>query len=488
MSRDNEKAGHPVVESTRRAFLQNTALGAAAAVWPLDKLFSADAAGTPPPSLVIRGRMFTGGKIAASAVRIENGFIREVSDRDLGAADRQITLAPRQILLPAAIDTLCALRDGAEAPRDTVETATQAALAGGITVVCDQSNTVPRINTAELTRRRSEFVAARSYVDFGIQPHPPKDPGDIALYREAGAFAVSLWQWDLRPWNFPGDVDDSAAAFRRYAELGLSGLVFPDELAFRMTQLEEAGERYALEALLRRMVPEFRCRVFVTQADSVELLLRSKDRLPNLLIQIAPHYLLMSREAAHERIGVAAMHSPPLRSQRDIERLQQFAADGKIDILVSHHTPHRTVDKFSSAPIPGEFTPKAGFTSVDFAYPLCLSRLGIPRTCQAFCENPAAHLGLKKGVIARGYEADLVIVEECDEAAVSAVHVSGGVASSAAQIDPSTFHSLGKVTPFTGDRLKYRVLATFLRGEQAYNATTQTFARVPIKQVRAPAR
>jgi dihydroorotase len=473
---------------TRRWFLQSTALGAAAAALPIRSLFAAENAGAAtPPSLVIRGRMFTGGKVTESAVRIENGLIREISDRDLGAADAVMTLEPRQILLPAAVDTLCALRDWAEAPRDTVETATQAALAGGITVVCDQSNTVPRINTSELVRRRSDFIAARSYVDFGVQPHPPVDPRDVARYPEAGAFGVSLWQWDLRPWNFPADVDDSAAAFRRYAELGLTGLVFPDELAFRTTPLDEAGERYALDALLRRMVPEFRCRVFVTLPDSVELLLRSKDRFPNLLIQIAPHYLLMSREEAHKRIGVAAAHSPPLRSQGDVERLQALAAEGKIDILVSHHTAHRTVDKYSSVPIPGEFAPKAGFTSVDFAYPLCLTKLGIARTCKAFCENPAAHLGLKKGVIARGYEADLVIVEERDAAQVRGVHVSGGVASGDAQIDPSQFHSLGKVTPFTGDRLKYRILGTFLRGEQAYAAATRTFARVPIRQIRSRA-
>lgn len=478
----------PAVKSTRRLFLQSTALTAAAAALPLGRLLSAENASvSTPPSLVIRGRMFTGGRITDSAVRIENGIIREVSDRDLGAADRLVTLEPRQILLPAAVDTLCALRDWAEAPRDTVETATQAALAGGITVVCDQSNTVPRINTAELARQRSEFIAARSYVDFAVQPHPPKDPRDIARYPQAGAFAVSLWQWDLRPWNFPADVDDSAAAFRRYAELGLTGLVFPDELAFRMTPLDEVGEQYALDALLRRMVPEFHCRVFVTLADSVELLLRSKDRLPNLLIQTAPHYLLMPREEAYKRIGSAAAHSPPLRSQRDVERLQELAADGRIDILVSHHTPHRTVDKFTSAPIPGEFTPKAGFTSVDFAYPLCLTKLGIARTCQAFCENPAAYLRLKKGVIARGYEADLVIVEESDEAPVRGVHASGGVPSSETQIDPSQFHSLGKVTPFVGERLKYRVRETFLRGEQVYNATTRTFARVPIRQVGARA-
>lgn len=436
------------------------------------------------PSLVIRGPMFVAGKVSEAFVRVENGTIVEVARTDLGPADRTITLAPGRTLVPAAVDTLCALRDWGEAERDTVETATKAALAGGITVVCDQSNTVPRLDSVELVRKRSEFVAARSYVDFGIQPHPPRDPAQLDEYRAAGAFAVSLWQWDLRPWNFPRDSDDSSAVFRRYAELGLKGLVFPDELAFRETPLEDRAESYALQALLRRMDPRFQARIFVTLADSVDRLLAEKERLPQLLVQIAPHYLFMSHEAAHERIGSAAAHSPPLRPAAEVVRLQEYAAAGKFDIFVSHHTAHRTVDKHSSEPIPGEFTPKRGFSSVDFAYPLYLTRLGFKETCRCFCENPARHLGLRKGLIARGYEADFAIVEESTARFERGIHESGGLKQGVAQVDPAKFQSLGKVTPFVGERLKYRVVKTFLRGEEAYDAASGELKRLPIRQVR----
>ncbi len=428
--------------------------------------------------------MFTAGKVSEGAIRVENGMIVEVGRADLGPADQTLTLAPGQTLVPAAIDTLCALRDWGEAERDTVETATKAALAGGITVVCDQSNTVPRLDSVELVRKRSEFVAARSYVDFGIQPHPPRDPAQLAEYRAAGAFGVSLWQWDLRPWNFPRDSDDSTATFRRYAELGLKGLVFPDELAFRETPLEERAESYALQALLRRMDPRFQARVFVTLSESVDRLLAEKERLPQLLVQIAPHYLFMSHDVAHERIGSAAAHSPPLRSAEEVARLQEHAVAGKFDIFVSHHTSHRTVDKYSSEPIPGEFTPKRGFSSVDFAYPLYLSRLGFKETCRCFCENPARHLGLRKGMIARGYEADLAIVAESTGKFERGIHESGGLKPGVNQVDPAKFQSLGKVTPFVGERLKYRVVKTFLRGEEAYDAVNSEFKRWAVRQVR----
>jgi dihydroorotase len=467
--------------ATRRDILRFALASAALSPCvPFGRLLAASS-----PSLVIRGPMFTAGKVSEGAIRVENGLIVEVGRADLGPADRTITLAPGQTLVPAAIDTLCALRDWGETERDTVETATKAALAGGITVVCDQSNTVPRIDSAELVRKRSEFVAARSYVDFGIQPHPPRVPAEIEQYRAAGAFGVSVWQWDLSPWNAASDHDrDGSSAFRRYAELGLKGLVFPDEFAFRETSLEDQAETYALKALLRRMDPGFKARIFITLAESVDRLLAAKERLPQLLAQIAPHYLFLSREAAQERIGSAAAHSPPLRSAENVARLQEYAAAGKFDIFVSHHTSHRTVDKYSSEPIPGEFTPKRGFSSVDFAYPLYLSRLGFKETCRCFCENPARHLGLRKGMIARGYEADLAIVQETTAWFERGIHASGGLRQDVNQVDPAKFQSLVKVTPFVGERLKYRVVKTFLRGQEAYDAVNGEFKRLPIQQVR----
>jgi dihydroorotase-like cyclic amidohydrolase len=435
-------------------------------------------------TLIIKGRAYIGGKVHPAAVRIERGAIVAVSAGDVGTADRVITLGPHQILLPAAVDALCAMRDWGEAPRDTVEAVTKAALAGGITVVCDQPNTVPRINSPELIRERAEFVATRSYTDFGISAHPPLEPGRIAEYREAGAFSVSLFMWDLRPWNYPRDIDDSRATFRRYAALGLKGLIFPEELALRETPLEEQGETYALEALLRRLDPEFEVRVFATLPDSVDRMLAARSQLPRLRVQVAPHALFMSREEGFRRIGIGAAHSPPLRPAVETAKMQRYAEEGRFDIFVSHHSPHRTADKYSTDAIPGEFTPKRGYSAVDFAYPLCLTKLGIEQTCRCFCENPARHLGLKKGVIQPGYEADLVIIEQSEGGvAEQNIHETGALTPGVWRVEPAHFQSLGKVTPFVGERLGYRVVKTFLRGEEAYDAASRTFRRVSVQRI-----
>lgn len=435
-------------------------------------------------SLIIRGAVFTGGKVVQTGVRVEAGLIKAVSTGDLGQADEVVQLGPREILLPAGLDALCAMRDGAEAPRDTIEAVTKAALSAGVTVVCDQANTAPRIITPELVRERSALVAERSYVDFGIGAHPPIDRTRLEEYRDAGAHTLQLFPWELRPWLEPADVDDSAETFRRFAQLGLPAMIFVDEFAFRETPLQDVAETFALKALLPRLDPALKVRLMVTLPESVDMILAHKDRLPNVSIQSEPLCLFISREAAYERIGIAAFHSPPLRSAEAVARMREHAEQGAIDILVSHHTPHRMPDKYNTDPVPGEFKPKAGFSAMDISYPLMLTELGVERTCKAYCENPARYLGLKKGVIASGFEADLAIFEQHSGEEERQFHVNRGVTPAVWRVDPRQFQSLGLVTPFVGQRLAYRVNRTYLRGEVAYDRATDAFTRRAVRQIR----
>jgi len=441
------------------------------------------ATNTQTKSLVIKGPVYTGGKLTAASVRVERGMIVEVTAGEAGPADRVIELGPREILLPAAVDLLCGMRDWIAAPKETVAAATQGALAGGVTVACDQANIVPRLNIASRVRERVTFVAERSYCDFGVAAAPPLELADIDRYAEAGAYCVGLYSWNLRHWRYVRDLDDSQEIFRRYAAAGIPGSIVVDEAAFQQTPLEEVGETYALEALLRRLDPEFRVRIHVSKPSSVEMILANKERLPNVLIQTAHHSVSIDKEKAFTNIGLGARHVPPLRTAAEVEQMKQYAAEGKIDIFVSWHAPHRTQDKYGTDPIPGEFTPKAGYSAIDIAYAHYLSKQGIATTCRCYCENPARALGLKKGVIARGYEADLVIFEQDEGRAEQNTALAGGFTAGVWKVEPNEFFSMGRVTPFAGERLSFRTKKTFLRGEEVFDRETRTHRRVPVRRV-----
>ena len=434
-------------------------------------------------NLIIKGPAYIGGEVRTATICIEGGIIRSVTGNEAAGAERTIELGPRQVVLPAGLDLLCGLRDWIAAPKETVECATRGALAGGITVVCDQANIVPRLNTVARIRERVQFVAERAYTDFGVAAAPPLDPAEIGAYRDAGAYSVGLYSWNLRQWRYARDLDDSTAEFQRYAKAGLHGAIMVDEAAFQDTPLHELGEQYALGALLRRLPPEFRVRIQVTQPESVDRILAEAERLPRVSVQVPHHSVSIDSAAAAERIGVASRHVPPLRSAEEVERLQRYLAEGKIDIVASWHAPHRMQDKFSSNPIPGELTPKAGYAAIDFVYPHLLTLHGIETACRHFSEAPARYLGLRKGLIEPGYEADLVIFEQDEGVEEQNLALTGGFTRGVWKVEPMEFHSMGRVTPFCGDRLRFRVVRTFLRGEVAFDRETGTHTRREVRRI-----
>ena len=434
-------------------------------------------------SLTIKGPAYIEGKVQSAAIQIDEGIIQSVSSDETTATGESIELGPRQLVLPAGIDLLCGLRDWIAAPKETVECATKGALAGGITVVCDQANIVPRLNVVPRLRERVEFVGDQAWTDYGVAGAPPLDREDIDKYRDAGAYSVGLYSWNLRHWRYARDLDDSTAEFERYARAGIHALFVVDEASFQDTPLHEVGEQYALTALLRRLPPELRARIQVTQPESIEKILAEKERLPNVSIQVPHHSVSIDAVSAQERIGAASRHVPPLRSADEVEQIQKYLADGEIDLLVSWHAPHRMQDKFSNKPIPGELTPKAGYSAIDFVYPHLLTMHGIESTCRLFCEAPAYYLGLKKGRIEPGFEADLVIFDEDEGAQEQNLAVSGGFTEGVWKVEPMEFFSKGRVTPFCGDRLKYRVAKTFLRGEEVYDRESRTHTRRTVRRV-----
>lgn len=97
-------------------------------------------------------------------------------------------------------------------------------------------------------------------------------------------------------------------------------------------------------------------------------------------------------------------------------------------------------------------------------------------------------MGLKKGVIAKGYEADLVIFEQDSGLAEQNMAVSGGFAQGVWKVESAEFYAMGKVTPFVGERLRFRTKKTFLRGHEAFDRETGVHTRAPVMRVECPAK
>ncbi len=151
--------------------------------------------------------------------------------------------------------------------------------------------------------------------------------------------------------------------------------------------------------------------VHVTNAQTLDVLTRQRDRYPNIFLETCPHYLTHDIDSELGSIGKV---NPPLRTAADREALWQAIGDGRINVIGSDHVPrHR------SAKQDDIWKASAGFPGLETLLPVLLSEgyhrrgISLARLIDAVTRTPARTFGLwpRKGAIAIGADADFAIVD-----------------------------------------------------------------------------
>ncbi len=191
----------------------------------------------------------------------------------------------------------------------------------------------------------------------------------------------------------------------------------------------------------------------ITTAFSAELIERGKKYNSELSAGTCPHYFSLTEEAA-EGYNTLAKINPPLRTAADTEAIKEAIWNGTIDVIASGHTP-ADYDRKSVEFDLAAFGISSLETSFAVSYTcLCGENFGPDRLIEKMSTNPAKILGLKnKGIICKGYDADLAIVDFDNEY----------------EVKGENFHSKAKYTPFEGRKVKGRVLKTFVGGKLVYD-------------------
>ncbi len=384
--------------------------------------------------LAIHGKAFVGG-VEEKWVFIEGSKIAKVSSEPVGRAAATLELGGEQLLIPAATDLHVHLRDWSQAEKETVETGTKSALAGGVTTVAEMPNTVPKLETAELVAARVALLRDRSFVDFAIHSSPPTEASAFLKMKEAGAFGLKL---------YPPDLPQFRTLLKDASAVGLKVAVHAEEDSLTGTSRSGDAESVAVGKLLSQIGPDSQVRVaHLSTLEAAQAILAKKNRR-GLTTEVAPHHLFMDRPTAVARIGVAARVNPQLRSRANSAAMRRLLKDGRFNFFATDHAPHATVEKLEKqAP---------GFPGLEIALPLFLTKTeDLALVCRMYCEAPAAYLGLKKGLVSPGYSADLVVM-----------------ARRKWKVDPERFVSKGRVTPFAGEGLEFGVDQVFMRGSTVY--------------------
>lgn len=404
-------------------------------------------------------------------VLIEKGVIRKIGPVGKGGRKEAVDVvidAAGKLLVPGFVDLHTHLRTPGREDEEDIASGTAAAAAGGYVTICAMPNTEPVVDRAavlaSLIERAEDEAAVRvaflGSISRGLGGEHLSEMWDMA---DTGAVAFSD---DGRPVADAGLLESAYQAAAKTglplslhcedtglagagvmnegpvsAELGLAGIPCPAESADIARDLEiaiyEGGRTHIAH---------------VSCAHSVELIRAAKEAGAAVTCEATPHHLTLTDEEVRSLDANFKMN-PPLRSEADRQALVEALAAGVIDCVATDHAPHARQEKetpFEEAAF--------GVVGLETAFPVLYSSLVEPGSLaletliMAMSTNPARIFSLPVPAIAEGEEANLALIGIGEEFT----------------IDPAGFFSRSRNTPFTGRKVRGKILLTLAAGRVAY--------------------
>jgi len=428
--------------------------------------------------MLITGATLADGRVRD--VRVADGRIAAVETGLDPVGDERVVNAEGTHLLPGAIDVHVHFREPGGSHKETWATGSKSAAAGGVTTVVDQPNTDPPTVDAEAVAAK-ERLAANSLVDYGINGGvtPEWDPdgllnapilalGEVFLADSTGEMGIDA---DLfaaattaaTAHDVPVTVHaEDATQFDTSAledDLGGIGTAARADAwsAYRTAEAEATAVEHALSVA---ETTGSRLHVAHTSTPAgVDAVTEAVDRGIEATCEVTPHHLFLSRGDA-DRLGTFGRMNPPLRTESQRAALFDRLRAGDVAVVATDHAPHTVAEKtatLTDAP--------SGVPGVETMLPLLLAAvrdetLSLERVRDVTATNPASIFGLeKKGRIAEGADADLVLVD----------------LSTSREIEAGALHAKCGWTPFEGRAGVFPEL-TLVRGSVAYERDPVTGA------------
>ncbi len=356
---------------------------------------------------VVEGKAFFRGGFEELCIGIEDGKISSI--KKILKGDEHHDFGSNHIL-PAATDIHVHFREPGQTHKEDFHSGSESAACGGVSCVFDMPNSIPPTTDAQTYQSKCEEVEKKANVDFGLY---------VALNENSNAAELVALRCPFKVYMV---MSAEGLGFLDYDKLGRcirdlgakrhvsvhcedKDLVEPggrDPRDFLMKRPNEA-ETSAIAKIIQ-MAGQARVHIcHVSATESIPLL----DK-PNITSEVTPHHLLLNVDSD---LGGYGKTNPPLRKKSHQIAMWEALVSGGIDVIASDHAPHTIEEKeepFDHAP--------SGVPGVETSLPLMLAQvkkgnLPMERLVSAMMEKPAEILGVNKGRIEVGMDADLIVLD-----------------------------------------------------------------------------
>lgn len=399
--------------------------------------------------------------------RVTNLLLEDgrIAAYDVSAGGQETILdATNKIVSPGLIDMHVHLREPGREEDETIATGTAAAVAGGFTSVACVPNTEPPIDSqaaVEFVHHQAQradncnvFVLA--CVSKGREG---KELAEIGQLVEAGAVGFTddgapVYDPELmrRAFEYCLMFDKPVLNHAEICELTRHGVMHEGlvSLILGLTGIPAASEDVmtSRDIALAEATGGRLHEMHVSTANSVEAIRRAKRRGVRITAEVTPHHLTLTDERLRTFDSRFKMN-PPLRGDEHVSACLAGLKDGTIDVIATDHAPHadeKKLQELDRAPF--------GVVGLETALGVIATKLiepghlDWPTVLEKMTVNPARILGIAKGTLAVGADADVIVIDP----------------EAHWDVDPSEFRSKSKNTPYAGWKLKGRAETVIVGG------------------------
>lgn len=393
---------------------------------------------------------------------IENGLIKGWNL----ASEGETIEGNGATVAPALIELHAHLREPGQEVKEDLQSGLAAAAAGGYGTVICMPNTSPVIDDPALVR---SLIQKANGLGFArLRPSAALTKGqlgqqlaELALLKEAGAVMFTD----------DGRTNEDARVLRlglEYAQsLGMVVSVHAEDATLRADGVMNEGPvsealglpgnpsaaeaaRVARDIEIATLTGARLHIQHLSTARALDLVRDAKKRGVPVTCEVCPHHLTLTDEALRGFDPVYKV-APPLRTQADADHLLEGLKDGSVDCLATDHAPHTRAEKEQDL-----LRAPSGIAYIELAFPLMYTRfgetLGLGALLDLFTAGPARVMGWDVPTLEAGQPADLVLLD----------------LETVRKVEPQTFKSKAKFTPWAGEELRGWPTLTLVGGQVAF--------------------